>query len=178
MYNTNRVLIVLIMVLVGLTIPGYLFAGEAGSVRATSSFEGNGLVFTLEGDKVFMVGAWGGVMTIEGNKGTLDATTLVCPGTLVANLKTGMRLGNGRCIITNLEGEKVFGLWNCTGEGTTCNGTFTINAGTGKFKGITGKGAMNTRIIARGIAETGSKELYGQVSAGVAVWPELYYSIP
>ena len=178
MYNTNRVLIVLIMVLVGLTIPGYLFAGEAGSVRATASFEGNGIVFTLEGDKVYMVGAWGGVMTIEKKKGSLDATTLVCPGTLLANLKTGMRLGEGRCIITDLEGDKIFALWSCTGEKTTCNGSFTINAGTGKFKGITGKGAMNTRIVASGVAALIGKEVYGKVSAGVAVWPELYYSIP
>ena len=178
MSRTNRVLSVIIMILVSFTIPGYLFAGEAGSVRATASFEGNGIVFALEDDKVFMVGAWGGVMTIENRKGNLDATTLVCPGTLLANLKTGMRLGDGRCIITDLDGDKVYALWNCTGKKTTCNGSFTITAGTGKFKGITGKGAMNTRIVASGVVELVEKEVYGKVSAGVAVWPELYYSIP
>ncbi len=180
MYDKKHFLIVLIVTLVGLMIPGSLFASEAGSVRATSSFEGHGLAFALEDERVYMVGAWGGVMTIEDQKGALDATALVCPGTLLANLKTGMRLGEGRCIITNQDGDKVFARWSCTGEQTTCNGSFVITAGTGKYTGITGKGNMNTRVIARGLVLGlgESKEVYGQVSTGVAVWPELYYSIP
>jgi len=119
-------------------------------------------------------------MTIEDRKGALDATALVCPGTLLANMKTGMRLGEGRCIITDQDGDKVFARWSCTGEKTTCNGSFVITSGTGKYTGITGKGNMNTRVIARGqvLGLGGSKEVYGQVSTGVAVWPELYYSIP
>ncbi len=89
-----------------------------------------------------------------------------------------MRLGEGRCIITDQDGDKVFARWSCTGENTTCNGSFVITAGTGKYTGITGKGDMNTRVIARGLVLGESKEVYGQVSIGVAVWPELYYSIP
>jgi len=76
MYDKKHFLIVLIVTLVGLMIPGSLFASETGTVRATSSFEGHGLAFALEDERVYMVGAWGGVMTIRRSEGSVRCHSL------------------------------------------------------------------------------------------------------
>ena len=153
-------------------------AAREGSVKAISPFEGHGLLFLVENNRAFMVGAWGGIMIIENGEGLLDATTLVCPGNMVANLSTGSRSGEGRCIITDQEGDKVYATWTCKGKSQDCRGPFNLTGGTGKFKGISGMSQFRVRVLMRGAAETGSSDTLQLISAGIALWPKLQYSIP
>jgi hypothetical protein len=76
------------------------------------------------------------------------------PGAVFYDLKTMTKAGKGHCIISNTEGERIFAEFSCTGDLEGCQCPFTITGGTGKFTGITGEGAMISKIqiLAHGFA--------------------------
>jgi len=151
---------------------------EEGTVKATAAWEGQGSAFPVGEDQVYMVAVYAGVMFVDDGKGSLDAASIVCPGTIEGNLAKGTKTGDGRCIITDQDGDRVYSRFTCTGDLEGCRGPFTIVSGTGKFAGITGGGEIISRIQARQLTTYAGVDNVQQQGTGIAVWPALHYKIP
>lgn len=152
---------------------------EEGTVKATAAWEGQSYAFPVDEDQAYMVAVYAGVMFVDGGKGSLDAASVVCPGTVDANFAKGSKTGEGRCIITDQDGDRVFARYSCSGDVLEdCHGPFTIVNGTGKFAGITGGGEMISRVQARQVTAFAGVENVQQHAVGVAVWPALHYKVP
>jgi hypothetical protein len=117
-------------------------------------------------------------MYVSDGKGSLDAAILVCPATQEINLKDETTSGQGRCILTSLEGDKVYAQWSCSGKPGICMGDFKLNGGTGRFTGITGSGPLHIRTILMGIAVNIKDGGTVEDAHGLAIWPELKFKIP
>jgi len=151
---------------------------EQKEIKAMSPWEGDGFAFPIGDDKVYMVAVYTGIMFVEDNQGALHAASLVCPGTVQADLKTMTKSGKGHCIITNVDGDRVYTEFSCTGDMEGCRGPFTITSGTGKFTGITGEGEMISQMQSRQILVVEGFESARQHGEGIATWPRITYSIP
>ena len=152
--------------------------GAENTVKAMATWQAQGLVTQVDKDQALMVGALMGALFIDGGQGELDASTLLCPGTVELNLNTGERNGQGRCIITDKSGDKIYAKWACRGNEKGCKGPFNLVGGTGKFMGISGENAWLLRIAMRAMAGAVSDDSFQQVAAGLAVWPKLQYRLP
>ncbi len=173
--NRLFTMVILIGGTVLLSVSSY---AEEGSVKAMSPWKGQGFAFPVGPDEVYMVAVYSGVMLVDDGQGPLHAATIVCPGTVDADLKTGTKTGHGKCVITGELGDRVFADMHCTGDLQGCRGTFKITGGTGKFAGITGEGEMISQIQAREITMVSGVETAHQQGEGIAVWPKLTYRIP
>ncbi len=161
-----------------LAFAGYAHAGEQQTVKALSAWQGMGATFQVDEKEALVIGALGGVMFIDGAKGSLDAASLICPATVSINLVNGERDAEGRCIITDEDGDKVWAKWSCKGDAKGCKGPFKLVGGTGKFHGITGGDTFILRIALRELVGVSSPDSFQQVAAGLAIWPKLTYTIP
>ena len=153
--------------------------GEEGTVKAMSAWQSQGDLFKVGENKGYYLGAFGGVLFVEDEKGSLDAAHILCPGTMDINLEDGLTKGEGKCLITDREDNLIFAKWECSGimlEG--CQGRFAITGGTGKFEGISGNsdfvartaiGELSMDIPINGIQAT---------SMGLAIWRNLHYKFP
>ena len=166
-----------VLMLLSLSFFGRADAKE-GTVKALSAWHGMGMTFLVEENQAFVIGALGGIMFIEGGENDFDAANLVCPATVEINITSGVRKANGRCVITDVDGDKVFAKWSCNGDHRGCKGPFNLVGGTGKFRGITGDNTFILRIAARELVAISSEDSFQQVVAGLAVWPKLQYRIP
>lgn len=163
------------LVLFGLTVSAH---GEERTVSAMAPWEGDGKIFKVEPEKLLFVGSFTGVMYLSDGKGSLDAAIMVCPATQEINLKDETTSGQGRCILTSLEGDKVYAQWSCSGKPGICMGDFKLNGGTGRFTGITGSGPLHIRTILMGIAVNIKDGGTVEDAHGLAIWPELKFKIP
>ena len=159
----------------------FLFANQAQAVETTvkamATWQAQGLVTQVGKDQALMVGALAGALFIDGGHGDLDATSLLCPGTMDLNLVTGVRNGKGRCIITDKQGDKIYAEWTCRGNEKGCKGPFNLKGGTGKFMGISGDNKFILRVAMRANAGAVSDDSFQQVAAGLAIWPKLRYEL-
>ena len=151
---------------------------EEKTVKGMATWQAQGLVSQVERNQALMVGALAGALFIDGGGGALDATNLLCPGTVELNLNTGVRNGQGRCIITDKAGDKIYAKWSCRGNEKGCKGPFNLTGGTGKFMGISGDNQFVIRIAMRALAQQISDDSFQQVAAGLAIWPKLHYKLP
>ncbi len=163
------------LVLFGLTVSAH---GEERTVSAMAPWEGDGKIFKVEPEKLLFVGSFTGVMYLSDGKGSLDAAIMVCPATQEINLKDETTSGQGRCILTSLEGDKVYAQWSCSGKPGICMGDFKLNGGTGRFTGITGSGPLHIRTILMRIAVNMKDGGTVENAHGLAIWPELKFKIP
>jgi len=173
----SGIMTMIILVAATVMLSGYGYA-EEGTVKAVSPWKGQGFVFPVGPDQLYMVAVYSGVMLVDDGKGPLHAATIVCPGTVEADVKKGTKTGYAKCVITGEQGDRVFAEMNCTGDAEGCRGPFKLTGGTGKFTGITGEGEMFSQIQAREIILVSGVESAHQLGEGVAVWPKLTYRIP
>jgi len=148
------------------------------TVKAMATWQAQGLVTQVGKNEALMVGALMGAVFIDGGHGQLDASSLICPGTIVLNLNTGARSGQGRCVITDKEGDVIYAKWSSRGNEKGMKGPFNFVGGTGKFMGISGENTWILRIAMRQMAGAISDSSFQQVAAGLAVWPKLTYKLP
>ena len=171
-----------IVVIVSLSIWGCLGltaqAQESGSLKGVAAFEGEGMLFQLEDQQVYFVGAYVGVMVVGNDKEALNAATMICPATIETNLATLSQSGHGRCILTDKDNNKVFAKWTCYGNPAHCKGAFTFTGGTGKFKGISGINEFFVKTDVLAFQRTGEPGMVKKAGAGEAVWPEITYQLP
>lgn len=82
-------------------------------------------------------------------------------------------------IITGRTGNRAFARWSCSGLHLKgCAGKFSLTGGTGALQGITGESAFLVRSAIQELAVDLDDDTVQETAAGVAVWPELRYTIP
>lgn len=173
----KKVLAVVVMA-TGVLGFGLLAFSEEGSVKAVATWKSRAFVFPVGNDQAYLVGVYSGVLYVDDGKGPLHEGSIVCPATAEGDLKKGTKSGQGRCILTDDDGNRVYARFTCTGDLEGCRGPFTIEGGTGKFAGITGEGEMISRIQVRQLTTVVGYDTAEQQGEGVAVWPSLSYQIP
>ena len=103
---------------------------------------------------------------------------MVCPGMMDVNIGDGSQTGNGRCVITDNEGAKVFARWSCKGYHMVgCKGDIELTGGTMRFKGVTGGGPMVFRSTAMEIVATVGEDSAVETAIGIAFWKGLKYNL-
>ncbi len=147
-------------------------------VEAIAPWKGDGFAFPVGEERAYMVGVYSGIMFVRDGKGSLHAGSIVCPGTIDADLEAMTKSGQGHCIITNVDGDRVFAEFTCSGDLESCKGPFTLVGGTGKFAGITGGGEMISQMQSQQVITVEGYESSRQKGEGIAVWPKLHYTIP
>jgi len=155
-----------------------LAGAEEGTVKAVATWKGRSFVFPVGQAQAYLVGVYTGTLYIEDGKGVLHAASIVCPATAEGDLKARTKTGQGRCILTDEDGNRVFARFTCKGDLEGCRGPFKIEGGTGKFEGITGEGEMISRIQVRQLTTVTGFDTAEQEGEGVAIWPSLTYKIP
>lgn len=178
--NRFRTLSGVIVTLVALTVGGLgaqTFA-EEGSAKAMAAWKGRAFVFPVGQDQAYLVGVYSGILYVDNGKGPLHAASIVCPATGEGDLKTRTKTGQGRCILTDEDGNRIYARFTCSGDLESCRGPFTIEGGTGKFTGITGEGEMISHMQVRQLTTVVGFESVEQQGEGVAVWPSIHYTIP
>ena len=152
---------------------------EEGTVKAMSAWQSQGDLYKVGENKGYFLGAFGGVLFVEDEKGSLDAAHIQCPGTMDINLEDGSAEAEGKCLITDREDNLIFAKWMCGGimlEG--CEGRFDITGGTGKFEGITGSGDFFTRTAIGELSMDIPVNGIQATSVGLAIWRNLHYKFP
>lgn len=153
-------------------------AQDPDALKGVAVFEGEGMLFQVEDQNAYFVGAYVGVMVVGNDKEALNAATMVCPATMEINLETLVQSGHGRCILTDKDGNKVFAKWTCYGTPAHCKGAFTFTGGTGKFEGIWGINEFFVKTDVLAFQQTGEQGMVKRAAAGEAVWPEITYQLP
>lgn len=151
---------------------------EEGTVKAVAAWNGRSFVFPVGQDQAYLVGVYTGTLYVEDGKGMLHAASIVCPATAEGDLKSMTKTGQGRCVLTDEDSNRIFARFTCKGDLEGCRGPFKIEGGTGKFDGITGEGEMISHIQVRQLTTVAGFETAEQNGEGVAVWPSLTYKIP
>src|SRR5689334_12381775 len=180
--RVNKVVMAVAMTLCVLDVGSSVFAEEGaakeGGVKAMAPWKSRSFVFPVGPDQAYLVGVHSGIMYVDDGKGPLHAASIVCPVTAEGDLKAMTKRGQGRCIITDEEGNRIYAKFTCTGDLGGCRGPFKIQGGTGKFAGITGEGEMISRIEVRQLTTVVGYDAAEQMGEGVAVWPSLTYKLP
>jgi len=173
-----RVLMIPMIVGFGFLSFGSFAVAEEDTIKAVAPWKGDVHAFPIGNDRVYMVAVYSGTIFVDKGEGVLHAASIVCPATVEMNLTTGKKSGQGHCVITNSDGDRIYADYTCTGDLKGCTGPFTLVGGTGKFTGITGEGEMFSQLTARAVLVVEGFESARQHGQGIAVWPKLTYRIP
>ena len=103
---------------------------------------GVGKAYEMEKGHFFWVGEFSGTFfNDKGDGSTFHRAGVKCPGWLDLDFNTSKSKGGGSCIITDLQGDQAYLMWQnagTPGPGGRGPGTFTYTGGTGKYLGISG----------------------------------------
>lgn len=173
----------LVLRLVMLVVLAMLLADTAGAeertVTAYAPWEGRGLLYATGPERATFVGAFSGTVFVEDEGGLTPGGNIMCPGFMEIDLSSGRQTGNGHCVISNEEGERVYADWTCSGAHLMgCEGKFTLTAGTGSYTGITGEGDMIVRSGLQAVAVSGPGNIVQRSASGLVIWRNLRFSIP
>lgn len=173
-----KAIMAVLAVIVAVAGFGAVAEAKEGTLKAVAAWKGRAFVFPTGPEQAYLVGVYTGTLYAEDGEGALHAADIVCPATAEGDLKAMTKTGQGRCILTDEEGDRVYARFTCQGDLEGCRGPFTIQGGTGKFTGITGEGEMISRIQVRKLTTVVGFETAEQEGEGVAIWPTLTYHIP
>ncbi len=153
---------------------------EAGEVKAQikAPWEAGGRVFKVGPELLQFHGTFQGIMYIDEGKGELDAAAFVCPASQDINAANGQTVAYGRCMISGSEGDAVFAEFTCKGSQGSCKGKFKITGGEGQFKGIKGSSDIMIRSSLGAVAVNLESGAVVHAAEGLAVWPNLVYTLP
>jgi hypothetical protein len=153
-------------------------AAEQDTVQAIIPWEASGRVFQVDTSTMMFLGAFTGVMYIESSQGEMHEAFVMCPITQKLNLELGKSEATGHCEISASPENVAYAELTCNGEVGSCNGTFTLIDGEGKFAGISGTGTLRVRSPMRALITdiAAGSELH--IASGLAVIKDLEYSTP
>lgn len=151
---------------------------EEGTVSAMAPWEGTGQIFAAGPDARLLLGSFSGILYVDEGKGTLDAALMRCPAIQRLAVKQDTVSADGHCVIYRGNDNLIYADWRCTGRPGACVGEMKFTGGEGDFKGISGGGKM---VLRAALVETALNLRDGEIvrnAVGLAVWPELKYSVP
>ena len=109
---------------------GWIFKGDVQELGATRSVSA-GMVY--------------GVIFNDTGTGFMHKARVDCA--LMNDVNQGRANANGTCVIMDLDGDKIFLEWKCTGAMPACPGDERFVGGTGKYNGITGSSMFQGNFI-------------------------------
>ena len=166
-----------LVVLMIITAVAATVKAEEVSLRILAPWEAAGHVFKVGPEKLQFIGTFQGIMYIENAKDELDAALFICPATQEINTINRESIAHGRCMITEDNGY-VYAEFTCKGVVGACQGKFNITDGEGQFKGIKGSSDMVIRSALGAMAVDMKSGSVIQAAEGLAVWPNLKYTLP
>lgn len=154
-------------------------SAQTKRIDVIAPVDGVGSVYKISDENAVFLGGVEGTLFVDDSGGELHTAAIVCPVNLEIELAGGKQSGDGHCIITGAQGDRIFAEWSCSGHHLKgCAGNFKITGGTGSFEGIKG----NSRIKFRSAAHTLALDaLAGEVTEamrGLIEWEGLSYTIP
>ena len=115
---------------------------EERTVIAKMVWQGSGTAVLVGEKTAMMVAVIEGEIFVDGGEGELHTARVICPLTATIGYDLS-QTARGRCLITGLDGDRVYARFTCKGEHFKgCRGQFTLVGGSGKFKGIQGGGPV------------------------------------
>lgn len=153
-------------------------AAEQDTVQAIIPWEASGRVFQVDTNTMMFLGAFTGVMYIESSQGEMHEAFVMCPIIQKINLEMSNSEAVGHCEISASSENVAYAELKCSGVVGSCDGTFSLIDGEGKFAGISGTGSLRVRSPMRALITdmAGGAEL--RVASGLAIIKDLQYSIP
>jgi len=153
-------------------------AAEQDTVQAIIPWEAEGRVFQIDTRTMMFLGAFTGVMYIESSKGELHEAFIMCPIIQKLDLEKRSTEAVGHCEISASPDDVAYADLSCSGEVGSCEGTFTLVDGEGRFSGISGKGMLRVRSPMRELVTDMAAGANLRVASGLAVIKELEYRMP
>jgi hypothetical protein len=153
-------------------------AAEQDTVQAIIPWEADGRVFQVDTSTLMFLGAFTGIMYIESSQGEMHEAFVMCPIIQTLNLEMGSSEAVGHCEISASPENVAYAELSCNGEVGSCQGTFTLIDGEGKFAGISGEGALRVRSPMRVLITGMAAGANLRVASGLAVIRDLKYRIP
>ena len=173
---------VLRAILVMMMISGITATSQAEEakfkLKILGPWEAAGRVFKIGPELLQFIGTFQGIMYIETGKSDLDTALFICPATQEINTTNSQTIAHGRCMITGSDGYAVFADFTTKGVVGNSQGKFNITGGEGPYKGIQGSSDMMIRSALGSIAVDLKSGSVIQSAEGLAVWPNLTYTVP
>ena len=159
---------------------------EDTTIRAVSAARGQGFFFEIGERRAMFLGAFQGTVYVETGSNALDGASLVCPLSFVLDRFQPTFNAEGHCTFARGEADKIYARWTCSGgQPTGCVGRLILEAGTGRFAGISGEGDLVVRTALPEFTEPASPQAPRPGSAVVRetagvllVLPALRYRLP
>jgi hypothetical protein len=153
-------------------------AGEEATIKAFSAMEGRGTITQTGAKQGTFVGALGGVLYVETEKGPVPAGQMLCPAMVQVDLDSGAQTGTGNCVIKGEKDAQIYAEMSCKGIHLIgCDGEMKLTGGTGRFEGVTGGGRFTLRSSTREMAGL-SAATAAETMTGILIMPELRYQLP
>ena len=153
-------------------------AAEQDTVQAIIPWEAEGRVFQVDTSTLMFLGAVKGVMYIESSRGEMHEAFIMCPIVQKFILETGKTEAVAHCEISASAENVAYADLSCSGEVGSCDGTFTLIDGEGKFTGISGAGTLQVRSPMRALITDMAAGADLRIASGLAVIKDLKYRIP
>jgi hypothetical protein len=173
----------LVLALLAATTPAALAedppaSAEAVTVEAFSPFEADLRMIQSGEHTASFVGSLAGTFYLDAGQGPVANGDLACVGMFEISLADGSQSGSGTCTFSADDGALAFGSWTCSGYHMVgCQGPFTVNGGTGRLAGISGKGPATIRSNFHAVAETAGGQVV-QATEGILFWKKLELTLP
>jgi hypothetical protein len=154
-------------------------AGEPQTVKAFAVIEATGDVLPTGPDSTRVMGTLQGPFFIDAGHGPVDAGNLHCVANMQADVSSGRQTGEGSCVLTAHDGANLYGDWTCEGVlFIGCRGEFTITGGDGRLEGVTGGGAMTSRVSEFAVGSEDKTGIAKTASRGIVFWDEFVFATP
>ena len=153
-------------------------AAEQDTVQAIIPWEAEGRVFQVDTGTMMFLGAFTGIMYIESSRGELHEAFIMCPIIQKLNIDDRSTEAVGHCEISASPENVAYAEISCSGEVGSCEGTFTLTDGEGKFSGISGAGMLRVRSPMRELITDMAAGADLRVASGLAVVKDLEYRTP
>lgn len=154
-------------------------AGETQTVKAFAVIEATGHVIPSGPDSTRLIGTLQGPFFVDAGQGPVDAGDLHCVADMQADVGSGRQTGEGSCVLTAHDGANLYSDWTCEGvRFIGCRGDFTITGGDGRLEGVSGGGAMTSRVSDFAVQPEGEAGLASTTSRGIVFWDAFVFETP
>ena len=154
------------------------YTAEDGTLQAIIPWEAQGRVFQVDSNTIMFLGALKGVMYVESSQGEMHEAFVMCPLIQKLFLETGKTEATAHCEIAASPENVAYAELSCNGEVGSCQGTFTLIDGEGKFAGISGAGTLRVRSPMHALIGDMAAGADLRIGSGLAVVKDLNYRIP
>ena len=122
---------------------------KSGTYSGWFGWHSYGQTTDMGGKDSYWYGALNGAFRNDAGSGFMHNAAVICPGG--GATIDGKTYVQGDCVLTDQDGDKAILIWDCAFDAQgRCPGPLTWVVGTGKYKGISGKGTFDGGFVRTG----------------------------